>query len=176
MMLHLARQHIMQRQVSALRPIDPEVIGRCEKRREEREALNVIPMRVSEQDGGRDWTARIFHQFVSEQPRAGTAIEDHARASFSGELDAGCISAEVIGVGTGRRNRSACTPKAQAHGDFYDTLFDSRRFLAATLASIDNGIDGLRGVSFQSIVYENIGRLVALSGVRDQVAQSLARV
>ena len=60
-MLHLARQDIVQGQVSAVRPVDLEMVGRFEQRSEERETLDVIPMRVREEDGGRDRAAHVFH-------------------------------------------------------------------------------------------------------------------
>src|ERR1700719_469969 len=117
MMLHLACEYFAQRHLSPLRPANPEAIGCAEQRREEWETLNVVPVRVSEQDRCRDRATRLLHPLIAEQPRAGSAIQDHARAIAGGELEAGCISAEMIRIRARRRNRSACTPEAQAHGD-----------------------------------------------------------
>ena len=60
-MLHLARQHVAQREMRAFRSVNFEVIVRLKQRREKRKALNVIPMCVREEDGGRDRPRRSGH-------------------------------------------------------------------------------------------------------------------
>ena len=52
-MLHLTGQHVAQGQVRALRAVHLEMIIGLKQRREKREALDMVPMRVRQKNGGR---------------------------------------------------------------------------------------------------------------------------
>ena len=87
MMLHLTRQYIAQRKMRALWAIDSEVIARLKQRREERETLDVIPVRVGEQDGGRDRPRCAGRQTVAQCPSSRAAVQHQDAAGWSGQLD-----------------------------------------------------------------------------------------
>src|ERR1700687_1674564 len=59
MMFHLTGKHVMQREVAAFRSVDREMIARHEQRRKKREPLDMIPVRVSEQNRGGDGTGGV---------------------------------------------------------------------------------------------------------------------
>src|SRR5258708_39430234 len=52
-MLHLTGEHVMQRKMTSFGSVNGEVIARNEQRRKKWKALNMIPMRVREQNCGR---------------------------------------------------------------------------------------------------------------------------
>ncbi len=73
--LHLARQYIRQRSVRALWTAHREPVPRHEQRREKWEALDVIPVRVAQENVCRDWFRRARHQMRAERPRACAAVK-----------------------------------------------------------------------------------------------------
>src|SRR5579863_8075157 len=90
--------------------------------REKREALNMVPVRMREQNGCRNWPVRIRDHLVTQQSRACAAIQHHVIAGIGGQLNTGCVTAEMIGARAGRRYRSSCTPEAQTHSGCRTTV------------------------------------------------------
>ena len=60
--LHLAGKHFTQRTRASLRTADADPVSGDEQWNEEGEALDMIPVRVTEQDGRRDRTGGAGHQ------------------------------------------------------------------------------------------------------------------
>jgi hypothetical protein len=83
-----------------------------EGRQEERQSLDVVGVGVAdEQVRSRRAAAR---QRDAELPRAGAAIEDEERAVVGAGLDTGGIPTVARGLRTGRGDRSADSPEADA--------------------------------------------------------------
>ena len=78
--LHLPCEHIGQRGAYALRRTDGEFVSGYEKRSEEGKPLNVVPVRMAEQNGRPKRTGNAVVEVDPERPRAGAAIEDQPLA------------------------------------------------------------------------------------------------
>jgi hypothetical protein len=76
-------------------------------RAEERKALNVIPVRMSEENARANGSLALGHQLGGQPVRAGAAVKNQKAAVGSGQLDAGRIAAEVIRAGPGGGDRWA---------------------------------------------------------------------
>jgi len=113
--LHLAGQNIAQRQMRFVGAENLKMISRNKERCKERKALNVIPMRMREEDGRFDRRGIAGEQFVAEQASAGAAIEHDGPAGRRGQLNARRIAAEAVGARAGRCDGPASSPKAQSH-------------------------------------------------------------
>ena len=98
MVLHLTRQHIAQGQMRAFRTVNLKVIVGLKQRREKREALNVVPMRVGEKNGGRDRARGAGQQAVAQRSRASAAVQHQNSAGGRGQLHARRIAAEMVGA------------------------------------------------------------------------------
>src|ERR1700680_1540512 len=66
MMLHLTGQNVPQRNMGFVGTVYSEVISRNKQRREKWEALNVIPMRMGEQNRGVDRRGSVRQQLSAE--------------------------------------------------------------------------------------------------------------
>src|SRR5690349_271421 len=112
---HLAGQHIGKRAVAALGTADSEAITWYEQRSEERETLNMIPVSMSEKDGGFDRPRRMRHPVVAEYTRSSAAIENKALSGLGLDFDAGCVAAEMVRPHAGSGYRSSRAPETQSH-------------------------------------------------------------
>src|ERR1035438_5653759 len=99
------------------------MIARYEQRREKREALNMVPMCMGEQNCGGNWSFCIRNHLVTQQPRARAAIQNQIFTVMGRQLNAGCVAAVMIGAGARRRDRSSSTPEAQTHSDCRRTVY-----------------------------------------------------
>ena len=95
----------MQRAAAAFRAIDRDGVPFDKGRAEKRKALNVIPVRMSKQNVRVNGFLALGHQLAGQPVYAGAAVKNQQAAVDSGQLDAGGIAAEVVGVRPGRGDR-----------------------------------------------------------------------
>lgn len=114
--LHLAGQHVMQRAAAAFRAIDCDGVPFDKGRAEERKALNVIPVRMSEENARANGSLALGHQLGGQPVGAGAAVKNQKVAVGSGQLDAGGIAAEVIRARPGGGDRPPRSPETYSHG------------------------------------------------------------
>src|SRR5262249_9165718 len=94
--------------------INVPFVARLEQRCEEWNALDVIPMGMTDQDvPAPALSAR--HQRLTKRARAGTAIDDDQRAARRSYFDARGVSAVTSRARTGRRYRTARAPEFYSH-------------------------------------------------------------
>ena len=91
-----------------------KTVLRFEKRMEEREALDVIPVIVGDQDVRVDaFVALLCRPAIAEHAQTGATIENELRAVGSDKLKARRIPAVAPGVALRRRRGAAHAPKGQ---------------------------------------------------------------
>lgn len=113
--LHLAGEHVMQGAAAAFRTIDRNGISPYEGWTEEGETLDVIPMRVAEENAHAQVFLALRHEVGGESMRTRTAIEDKKIASVGRQFNAGGIPAEMDRSRPGGSDRSSRAPKANLH-------------------------------------------------------------
>src|SRR3989441_848568 len=96
-----------------LRAIEGDGFPRVERRREEREALDVVPVRVAEEDARPD--GRPSRERVTERARAGPAIEDEDVSRPGSHLDARGVAPEANRPGARRGKGAAGAPEPHLH-------------------------------------------------------------
>jgi hypothetical protein len=79
--LHLAGKDILQRAAATFRAIDRGCVAGDEGGAEERKALYVIPMRMSQEDARLDGLLLPGHQRGGQRVRPGTAVENQQVAT-----------------------------------------------------------------------------------------------
>src|SRR5205823_5971563 len=92
------------------------------RRREERQALDVIPVHVREQHvvlAG--LAARLAHELVAERAQTGAGIDDQRLAGGGAGLDARRLAAVAHGPSAGHRVTAPDPPESDLHrpGEFY---------------------------------------------------------
>src|SRR5438552_3668837 len=111
---HLVPDDPVNARLERLRAPNGEVIALLKYRREEGNSLNVIPMRVGEENIARDAVSiGARDQRASELPHARAGVEDDEPPRRRAHLDARRISSVAHGVRPGGRNRAAGAPKTQ---------------------------------------------------------------
>ena len=113
--LHLSGQRLAKRRADASRTVDVPLVTGNEERCKEGEALNVIPMGVTDQDVAVDRRRSACDQRLAEAVRSGAAIEHHERSARRSQLDARGISPVAHGTRAGLGDRAAGSPKANEH-------------------------------------------------------------
>src|SRR5262249_60228418 len=112
--LHLPGERFAQGLAESFGAINVPFVARLEQRREEWNALDVIPMGMTDQDvSAPALSAR--HQRRTKRARAGAAIDDDERAARRSYFDARRVSAVTSGARTGRRYRTARAPEFYSH-------------------------------------------------------------
>ena len=114
--LHLSGHHLGERAAAAPRRVDHEPRGRREERGEEREALDVVPVGVAQQERRGERPRARAGEGGAERADAGAAVEHEPGAAAGRHLDARRVAAEVRGAGAGRRDGPARAPEADVHG------------------------------------------------------------
>src|SRR5271163_3875221 len=94
------------------RPAQHKTIAGNEAGREERKALNMIPVGVTEQDVRLQRLGTVAKQVCAERASASAAVEYQAGARIGYHFYAGSVAAELVSARTGSGNGTACTPKA----------------------------------------------------------------
>ena len=90
--LHLPGHCIFDASVESERSIDVDFSAWKEHGSEKRETLDVIPVRMADQDVDLRERCRRVQKRGSQCADAGTAVEDDQIAVFGLNLDAGCVS------------------------------------------------------------------------------------
>ena len=86
------------------------------QRLEERQSLDVVPMKMSEEEMqiGR-LAGSLLHQCGTKRTNACAAIDDDDLASWQPKFEAACIAAIARVLNAGCRNRSAYSPELHQH-------------------------------------------------------------
>ncbi len=93
--LHLAGERVVERAAAPLRAVDGDRVPGLERRREEGKALDVVPVRVAEEDARADGRHRGRHERFTERARARPAVEDEDVSLGGSHLDARGVAAEA---------------------------------------------------------------------------------
>ena len=113
--LHLTSERFAQGLVETLGTIDVPLIARHKKWSEERDALDVIPMRVTDED----MTAQAFgagrHQILAERMSSSSTINDYKCSTRRAHLDARCVSSVTSRARSRFGDRTARAPELDAH-------------------------------------------------------------
>src|SRR5688500_1996157 len=120
---HLPIQSGFDATVSLRAAVHADVVTRNEGGNEELKALDVIPMRVAEEEVGSDGQALVPQQAHRQRSDSRTGIEDDKsglaiRTGLDGgrlERDAGGIAAVANGIRAGRWDGAPHAPKPDAH-------------------------------------------------------------
>src|SRR5262249_9494163 len=118
--LGLRLKHRAQMRIIALPRIHEHAIALVIERREKWQALNVVPMRVADEQVNRSLAlAEIAGDEILAQPAdAGAGVDDDARAAVGNtHLDAGGVPSVAVGVDAGRWKRPAYPPEPDLHRD-----------------------------------------------------------
>lgn len=86
---------------------------------EKRKPLNVVPMRVRQQDVLILERAHL-DEFLAKVVRARAEIKHHASAIFRLNLTAGCVATVPHNIGMAPSDRAATTPYVDFHCSFYN--------------------------------------------------------
>src|SRR4029077_13792174 len=110
-------------------------------RAEEWKALNVIPVRMSEENARRNGSLALGHQLGGQPVRAGAAVKNQKVAVGSGQLDARGIAAEVVCARPGGGDRPPRSPDTYSHeavaplreASFTETILTTTGFIDCSL-------------------------------------------
>src|ERR1700686_4193212 len=105
----------MQRAAAALGAMDRDGVAFYKGGAEERKALNVIPVRMPEENIRVDGLLASGHQIGGQRVSARTAVENQKFAVGSGQLDAGGIAPEAVRARPGGSDRAPRSPEAHSH-------------------------------------------------------------
>src|SRR5262245_5383222 len=101
--------------IKTLGTVNVPLVARYEERGEEWDPLDVIPVRVADED----MTAQSFgparHQILAEGMCAGPAINDDECSACRAHLDARCIYSVTSRARSGLGNRTASAPELYPH-------------------------------------------------------------
>ena len=113
---HLLFQGLLHAAVVELVGVKEELVLRVVERREEGDALDVVPVVVGQEDAGLDGLlAELFFQRVAERADAGAAVEDEEVAALSAELETRRVAAVAEVARRRRGGRAAHAPETQLH-------------------------------------------------------------
>src|SRR4030095_6951166 len=79
LVLHLPGEGVLQALPQTLRRVDVKFVPLDEERREKRKTLDVVPVRVSEQEITAYWALARRHETPAEIMSTGTAVQDNQR-------------------------------------------------------------------------------------------------
>ena len=113
--IHLHPHDLVERLVPSRRPINDNFVLPSVCRKEKWKSLNVIPMRVADENMYRDRRGRkFFLELDSEIMNSGPCIKDEDVA-LRPDFDARCISAILQRCGSGGGDGPARSPKSNVH-------------------------------------------------------------
>jgi hypothetical protein len=112
----LLAEHRLEVEVALARE-DLDLVARAIERREERQALHVIPVGVADEDRRLALTLaeRLFHQGLAEAPDAGARIDDDRRLAVGPDLDARGVPTVAVRGPPGDWDRTANSPEPDLH-------------------------------------------------------------
>src|SRR4029078_3968445 len=109
--LHLPGERLANRGPQATRAVDVPLECGIEKRSEEGQALDVVPVRVADEDVAALGAVTLGQQRLAEAVRARPAVEEDQRPARAAHLDARGVAAIANGAGARLRDRSARAPE-----------------------------------------------------------------
>ena len=122
LVLHLPGQGVAQRLAQAARGVHVPLVTAQEERREERKALDVVPVGVRDQHVAVIGRGPLGHQRVAEAVGAGAAVQDEQRPRRRAHLDARGVAAIADGRRPRLGDRPADSPEPHPHTDLLRTL------------------------------------------------------
>src|SRR5438067_385634 len=117
--LHLSGERLPHRLGEAARRIHVPFVAGDEDRGKERQALDVIPVSMANQQMPPQRLFAALHQLGAKRNRAGAAIEHYDSAGGRPHLDTGGIAAVPESIWTWFGDRPASTPKSYEHDDAF---------------------------------------------------------
>ena len=121
--LHLARERFAQRVSQSSRAIDVPLATPNKQRCKKGNSLNVIPVRVANQQAPPQRCLRICQQRLAEFMRSGARINDDQGTAGRVQLHARGVATIAKCVGAGFGERAAGSPELDACGRLYCGLF-----------------------------------------------------
>ena len=114
--VRLRREHRLQVQVVALARVDGHLVAALVERREVRQPLDVVPVRVADQQVDARVPGLAFAgQLLAELADPGAGVDDDARPRRRADLDARGVAAVTFGLGSRHGKRPANAPEADPH-------------------------------------------------------------
>src|SRR6266511_1456772 len=113
--LHLPGQGFAQRLAEALRAVYVPFVAGHKKRSEERDALDVIPMRMTDQDVAAQAFSASRHQILTYRVSSSSAINNDKCSACRPGLDARGVSSVTSRARSGRGYRTASPPELYSH-------------------------------------------------------------
>src|SRR4029450_1609499 len=113
--LHLTGKNFGQRMSAPFWTADGDLVPGNEERGEEGEALDVIPMRVAEQDHRRDGLRGVCHELRAQRASTRPAVEYETGPFARRHFHARGIAAEADGPRTGGGDRPPGPPESHSH-------------------------------------------------------------
>src|SRR5687768_15950049 len=109
---HLVADDTIDARLQRLLPPDREVVSALEDGAEEGETLDVVPVRVCQEDVALDRRAvGALDERPAQLPQAGSGIEDDEPPFRRPDFDAGRVAAIAHGLRSGARDRSTSAPE-----------------------------------------------------------------
>ena len=113
--LHLSGKRVAKRLAETGRPIDIPVTPGNKQRRKKRKSLDMIPVRVTEQDAATQRSSGLSQHRSAKVMRASAAIDDHQGAFWGGHLNAGGVATITNCVSPGSGKRAPGSPELDLH-------------------------------------------------------------
>src|SRR6185436_7669068 len=110
--VHLPGERLLERARDVDAAIQVDLVAADEGGREEREALDMIPVDVAEEHPGLE--GHLPEQLLPEEAEAGAPVQDDQRVA-SADLVAARVAAELHGAGAGRGDAAANSPHLDPH-------------------------------------------------------------
>src|SRR5581483_8306100 len=113
--LHLPGHRLFQTLLESERRVDVQLGARDERGHEEWKALDVVPVRVADEEMQTQRLGKRLQQMEAELAGTGAAVEHDDRSVRRAKLDARGVAAVARGALTRRGDRAACTPEPDVH-------------------------------------------------------------
>jgi hypothetical protein len=96
---------------------DVDAVAGAIERREERQALDVVPVGVADEDRGLALAVleRLLHEGLAEVADAGARVDDDRRAALRTHLDARRVPAVPVGGSSWDGDRASNSPEPDLH-------------------------------------------------------------
>ncbi len=114
--LHLARERLVDRRVEPPGPVHVPHVAGHEQRREERQALDVVPVRVADEEVPVD-PATGPHELLAQLVDAGPAVEHEQRAGVGAHRHARRVAAVADRRRARLGDRAPSSPERDLHSD-----------------------------------------------------------
>src|SRR5262249_27094484 len=112
--VHAETEEILER-LGVMRRVDAERRARVERGAEERDALDVVPVQVRDEEVEIDRGVPVLRELNTELAQAGAGVEHEQRVAGRAYLDARRVAAVAHRLQAGRRDRAARAPEADPH-------------------------------------------------------------